>query len=66
MKIDSLRIKIIIAEHGLTQSCLAKKAGLSRQSVNAIIRRGTCELRTIGKLATGLGVSVSDIIAKEA
>ena len=62
MNIDAIRIERILAETGATISALAKKCGLSRQSVSTIVRRGTCEPRTAGKLAAGLGVSVSDII----
>jgi len=62
MNIDAIRIERILAETGATKSALAEKCGLSRQSVSTIVRRGTCEPRTAGKLAAGLGVSVSDII----
>ena len=37
---------------------------MSRQNISTIIRRGTCEPRTAGKLAAGLGVSVLEIIAE--
>lgn len=33
--------------------------------ISALIRRGKCEPRTAGKLAAGLGVPVSAIIAEE-
>ena len=65
MRIDRSRIEIMLAERGMTQQNLAEKSGVSRQGVNVAIRRGTCAPKTVGKLASGLGVSVSDIIAKE-
>ena len=45
---------------------LANRCGISRQNVSTLIRRGTCEPRTAGKLASGLGVEVREIIEKEA
>lgn len=54
-----------IAEQGLTKKALAAKCGIYAQNISTIIRRGTAEPKTVGKLAAGLGVPVSDII-KEA
>lgn len=62
MTIDTVRIETMLAEQGLTKAAYAKNCGISRQNVSTIIRRGTCEPRTAGKLAAGLGVPVADII----
>ncbi len=66
MNINGRKIEMMLAEKDMTQSYLAEKSGLSRQSVNVIIRRGTCAPKNAGKIAKGLGVPVSDIVAKEA
>ena len=66
MKIDKLRIEVILAEQGTTKAALAARCGFTPQNLYTIIRRGTCEPKTAGKIAAGLGVIVSDIIAKEA
>ena len=55
----------MLAEKGMTQAILAEKSGISRQSINVIIRRGTCAPKNVGKIAKGLGVPVSDIIEGE-
>jgi len=60
-----MKIETILAERGMTKAALAENCGVSRQNISTIIRRGTCEPRTAGKLATGLGVSLADIIQKE-
>lgn len=65
MTLNKLRIVTLIAEQQTTQASLAQKCGLSRQSLNTILRRGTCEIRTAGKLAVGLGVNVEDILREE-
>lgn len=65
MTINANRIETMLAERGLTKSALATACGISRQNVSTIIRRGTCEPKTAGKLAAGLGVSVTDILKVE-
>lgn len=63
MRINNERIEAILAEQGITKAVLAERCGISRQNISIITRRGTCEPRTAGKLAAGLGVPVSEIIA---
>lgn len=65
MKLDTYRIKLLMAEREMTQAELAALSGISRQSISTIFGRGTCTLKTAGKLAKGLGVSAGEI-AKEA
>lgn len=62
MRIDAQKIEIILAQQGITKTMLAKSCGLSRQNISTILQRGTCEPRTAGKLANGLGVPLSKII----
>lgn len=66
MTINTQRIETMLAERGMTKAAYAESCGISRQNVLTIIRRGTCEPKTAGKLAAGLGVPVADIIKKEA
>ena len=66
MQIDRIKIETILAEKGWTRVVLSSASGLSPQRISTIIRRGTCEPKTAGKLAAGLGVPVTEILAKEA
>ncbi len=66
MNINTRRIETLMAEMGLTKRNLSERSGISAQNVSTIIRRGTCEPRTAGKLAAGLGVPVAEIIEQEA
>lgn len=66
MTINIAKLETMLAERGLTKTAYAQSCGISRQNISTIIRRGTCEPRTAGKLAKGLGVPVSDIIEKGA
>lgn len=62
MIINAVKIETLLAEQGLTKATYAAACGISRQNVSTIIRRGTCEPKTAGKLAKGLGVPVADIV----
>lgn len=62
MNINAKRVETILAERNLTKAALAKCCGISAQNISTIVRRGTCEPKTAGKLAAGLGVSVADIL----
>lgn len=66
MNIDSKCIETKMAKLGITKKDLAERCGISAQNISTIVRRGTCEPKTAGKLAKGLGVDVVDIIEKEA
>lgn len=62
MNIDGNKIDLLLAEHGINNTLLAKRAGISRQSVSTVKKRGTCNPTTAAKLAKALGVPVSEII----
>ncbi len=62
MNISVRRIEAMLAERGMTRKALAEQCGMSRQNISTIIRRGTCEPKTAGKLAAGLGVHVAEIM----
>ena len=66
MNILTGKIEVMLAEQGITRKEFAKNCGISAQNISTIIRRGTCEPKTAGKLAKGLGVNVRDIIEQEA
>lgn len=66
MKIKAQYIEATMAEQGLTKKAIAKRCGISAQNISTIIRRGTCEPRTAGKLAAGLGVPVAELLKEDA
>lgn len=65
MRINRTKVETLLAEKGMTKASLASACGMCRQNISAIIRRGSCEPRTAGKLAAGLGVSVEEITKEE-
>ena len=62
MNINAVKIETLLARNGLTKADLSRKCGISRQSISTIIMRGTCEPKTAGKIAAGLGVQVEEIM----
>lgn len=62
MVINKQQIERSLAEKGMSKSALAEKCGVSRQSISTILGRGTCEPKTVGKLAAALGVTVAEIV----
>lgn len=64
MQVDVMKIEIFLAENGLSKSEYARQCNISRQNLSTILRRGSCEPVTAGKLAKGLGIPVSEITAE--
>ena len=65
MKIDAIKIKLLMAEQEINQAILAERIGSSRQGVNDALRRGTCSTIKLGKIAKALGVPVREIIKED-
>ena len=65
MGLDTRKIKVILAQKEMNQSNLAKKCGMQPQALSEILRRGTCTLKTIGKIADAMAVSVTEIVKED-
>jgi len=65
MNLNTKKVEILMAEQGISQKNLAERCGMPRQNISAIIRKGKAEPKTVGKLASGLGVDVKDIIEQD-
>ncbi len=65
MRINTIKIKLILAEREMTRTELAEQCGISRQNISTILTRGTCAPKTAGKIAKGLGIPVAEIVEEE-
>lgn len=65
MRINTRSINLLLARQSITKSELAKRSGLTKQATCQLIKRGTCEPRTAGKIARALGVDVEELIEHE-
>ena len=62
MKINVLRIEKELARQEMTKKKLAELAGMHRQNVTTIMKRGSCEAITAGKISKALGVDIAEIL----
>lgn len=65
MRLNVLRIKVIMAEKELTQNTVAEEAGFAKQSLSLMFSKGKCSVVSAGKIAKALKVPVSDIILED-
>lgn len=65
MKLNVFVIKLLLAENEMKIADLARKLECSQNNIGCILRRGTCSVKTAGKIAHALGVSVGNIVIQE-
>lgn len=65
MKVDGIKIKLIMAEMEISQTVLAERAGISKQNISLILSRGTCTITNAGRIAKALGVEVREIVRED-
>lgn len=59
---DKKKLVDLLADKGLTQVELAKKAGISRTAVYGVMKGRNPTLPTLGKIAKALGVKPSELL----
>lgn len=62
MRIHVFHVKQLLARRGMTQRALASASGLHCGVISATLARGTCSIKTAGKIAAALGVDLSEIV----
>ena len=65
MKINSLKIKMLMLEKGFNICSLAKEIKISRQWLGVVLERGHATLSYINKLAKALDVDPKEIVKLE-
>lgn len=58
-------VELLAARNGMKMGQLADKAGVNRQNLSIIKKRGTCSALIACKIAAALGVDVTEIIEQE-
>ena len=51
MKLNTWKIKLILAEKEMSQADLAAVCGVNRQQINEVLSRETCSLKMFGRIA---------------
>lgn len=62
MRLDKVKMLIIMAEKGMYQKDLAEAAAMSRGNLSTIINGKRCRPETAIKIARALGVDVTEIL----
>lgn len=62
MRIDKKTVMLKMATLQINQSQLAERAGISRQTLSAVMNGRSCRPELLGKIAKALGVDVAEII----
>lgn len=62
LRIDKLKLVIIMTKQNITVAELADKIDMARETVSAAKNGHRCSFRTVSKMAGALGVSVNDIL----
>lgn len=62
VRIDRLKLKLIMTKADVTQMQLAEKTGISRASINAVCQGKSCRQETADKIAKALKVKVEELI----
>ena len=62
MKVKTKQLRICMCEKIMNPSELSEAAGLSKTAVAAVLKRGTCSLKTIGRIAKVLDVHPSELV----
>lgn len=59
------KIRSLLFKKRITQLALANKMSLSRQYVNTVINRGSCNFNTLSKMASALNVEPEEILLED-
>lgn len=62
MKVDTMRVKVLMVKRGLNQSQLANEAGIARSTLYWFFKRSKGNLSTLAKITKVLNVDPSEII----
>ena len=62
MRISKTKVSLLMAKHLINQLTLADKAGVSRQTLSAVMNGRNCRPELLGKIRKALGVEPEEII----
>lgn len=62
VRLNATKVKILMAKLLINQAALADKAGVSRQTMSAVMNGRNCRPELIGKISRALEVEPEEII----
>lgn len=62
MRLNQLKVRLLMAKLEISQSTLALRAGISRQTMSAVMNGRNCRPELLGKISKALDVEPEEII----
>lgn len=62
MRLNKNKISLLMARQLINQASLAMKAGVSRQTMSAVMNGRNCRPELLGKISKALGVEPEEIV----
>jgi DNA-binding Xre family transcriptional regulator len=62
MRLNTTKVRLLMAKQVINQASLAAKAGISRQTLSAVMNGRSCRPELLGKISRALGVEPEEII----
>lgn len=62
MRLNRTKISLLMAKQLISQAALAAKAGISRQTMSAVMNGRNCRPELLGKISKALGVEPEEIV----
>lgn len=62
MRLNRTKVSLLMAKSLISQASLATKAGISRQTMSAVMNGRNCRPELLGKISAALGVEPEEII----
>lgn len=62
MRLSRNKVSLLMAKQLIIQATLAEKAGVSRQTLSAVMNGRNCRPELLGKISKALGVEPEEII----
>lgn len=62
MRLHRIKVSLLMAKLCINQASLAAKAGISRQTMSAVMNGRNCRPELLGKISKALGVEPEEII----
>ncbi|HAZ05306.1 MAG TPA: XRE family transcriptional regulator [Acetobacterium sp.] len=65
MRVDKIKIMVIMAKKSLNQIQLAEKTGMSRGNLSTIINGKRCKVETVVRIADALEVDYKELLEEK-
>ena len=65
VNISRREVNLVCARKEMSLNELSERSGVTTQNIRALLKRGSCRPRTLGRIARALGVDPAELIDEE-